>query len=67
MYVELDQKIKEAAEDPKQQLSLLQEGLADERDSLYQIQQYLKLPFNERSCKCFNFTDDLKDKLRAEI
>ena len=67
MYKEFDQNILEAAHDPKMQLSLLQEGLADERDSLYSIQQYLNLPFNERSCQCFNFTDELKLKLKDSI
>lgn len=46
MYKEFDQNILDAASDPKLQLSLLQEGLADERDSIYSIQQYLNLPFN---------------------
>jgi division protein CdvB (Snf7/Vps24/ESCRT-III family) len=34
-FNQLDQSIENAAYDPNQQLRLLQEGIADERDSLY--------------------------------
>jgi hypothetical protein len=56
-FAQIDQSIKNAANDPLQQLRVYEEGIADERDSLFSIQQYLTLPYNERACKCFNFTD----------
>jgi division protein CdvB (Snf7/Vps24/ESCRT-III family) len=34
-FNQLDESIENAAYDPNQQLRLLQEGIADERDSLY--------------------------------
>ena len=46
---------------------MLEEGLADERDSLYSIQQYLNLPYDQRSCQCFNFTDELKAQMLDKI
>jgi hypothetical protein len=55
-FAQIDQSIKNAANDPLQQLRVYSEGVADERDSLYSIQQYLKIPYNQRACKCFNFT-----------
>lgn len=63
----MDKNILNAGNDSKLQLSLLQEGLADERDSLYSISQYLNLPFNERSCQCFNFTEELQLKLKTSV
>ena len=30
----------------------LSEGMADERDSLYQMQQDLNIPFELRECQC---------------
>lgn len=38
----------------------LQEGMADERDSLYEMEQILKLPFELRECKCSALDDETK-------
>lgn len=40
-FAQIDQSIKNAANDPLQQLRVYEEGIADERDSLFSIQQYL--------------------------
>jgi hypothetical protein len=41
----------------------LQENLAEERDSLFNIQNYLNVPFALRSCQCINVTQKQKDDL----
>lgn len=66
-FKKLDDSISAAAYDANEQLRLYQEGIADERDSIYQVQQYLALPFNERACKCFNFSDQLREQLKTQI
>ena len=57
MFTSIDSSLQKAADDPSQKLQILQEGLADERDQLITIQQYLNLPLSKRSCQCVNFTD----------
>jgi hypothetical protein len=38
--------------DTDYQTTVLQEGLAEERDALYNIEAFLTLPFDLRSCNC---------------
>lgn len=45
----------------------LQENLANERDSLYNVQNYLNVPFALRSCQCVNVTQEEKDTLEQQI
>lgn len=39
-----------------EKVTILQENLAEERDSLFNIQNYLNVPFALRSCQCVNVT-----------
>jgi hypothetical protein len=41
--------------------------LANERDSLFNLQTYLNVPFALRSCQCLNLTQPQKDQLSAQI
>lgn len=66
-FAELDQQLAHAVDDPYEQLRIYEEGIADERDSLYRIQQYLTLPYNQRACQCINFTSELRDKMNAQL
>ena len=38
----------------------LQEGIADERDELYAIEQFLKLPYSLKTCECKVLTPEQK-------
>lgn len=67
MFKDIDNSLENAADDPSKKLQILQEGLADERDALISIQQYLNLPLNERSCQCFNFTKEMKEKIQMQL
>ena len=67
MFTSIDSSLKAAANDPSQKLQILQEGLADERDQLITIQQYLNLPLSQRSCQCVNFTDAMKLQLQTQL
>jgi hypothetical protein len=49
------------------QVIFLQESLADERDALFNIQNYLNVPFALRSCQCVNLTQPQKDSLKIQI
>lgn len=53
---------------PNQQLTTLSEGMADERDTLYNIETYLNMPFEIEPCTCqLNLTADQRDKLQQQI
>jgi hypothetical protein len=39
------------------------EGIADERNTLYDMQQILKLPWQLRECKCANLDQANRDKV----
>lgn len=45
----------------------LSEAMADERDSLYQMEQILKLPYELRECKCASLDDDKKAEINNKI
>lgn len=49
------------------QVIALQETLAEERDALYNLQQYLALPFALKSCECLNFTPEQRQDLQAQV
>jgi hypothetical protein len=48
-------------------LRLTQEALADERDILLKVEEYIGLPFQLKSCKCINFTSADKNSLLDKI
>ena len=48
-------------------LSKVQEGIAQERDSLYNIESYLNLPLNLKACTCVNFTDEKREEMKQTL
>lgn len=50
-----------------EKLIFLQESMANERDSLFNLQTYLNVPFALRACQCLNLTQQQKDQLTAQI
>lgn len=48
-------------------ISTLQEGIALERDILFNIQSYLTLPFGVSKCDCYSFSDSEKNRLNKDI
>lgn len=48
-------------------LRLTQEALADERDMLQRIEEYIGLPFPLKSCQCINFSQDNKQSLLGKM
>lgn len=48
-------------------ISSLTEGMAFERDILYNIQSYLNLPFGVSKCDCYSFSDSEKKRLVNDI
>jgi hypothetical protein len=48
-------------------ISTLQEGIALERDILFNIQSYLTLPFGVSKCDCYSFSDSEKKRLNDDI
>lgn len=59
--------MKNARGDASLAVPALQEAIANERDILFNIQEYLQLPFNYELCTCYNFTKELRSKLREEV
>lgn len=41
--------------------------MANERDTLFNIQSYLSLPFNYSLCDCYTFTEEQKSKLTEHV
>ncbi len=52
----LNEELANTSDDPNEQLKKYNEGIADERDSIYNIQNYLNLPFDTRFCEEHNLT-----------
>jgi peptidoglycan hydrolase CwlO-like protein len=52
---------------PNQRLSTLSEGIADERDSLYNIETYINLPFEIEPCYPINLSDTQRAQLQQQI
>jgi hypothetical protein len=48
-------------------LTALSEGMADERDTLYNIETYLNLPFEIEPCKTVNLTAEQRATLQKQI
>lgn len=48
-------------------IASLQEGIANERDILYNIAGYLTLPFGVSKCDCYSFSTEEKTKLNGDI
>lgn len=50
-----------------QKLTELNEGIADQRDALYNIETYLYPPFEIEPCKAVNLTDAQRERLQQQI
>lgn len=48
-------------------ISTLTEGMALERDILFNIESYLTLPFGVSKCDCYSFSDAEKNRLNKDI
>lgn len=48
------------------QVVALQEGLAEERDALYNVEQFLNLPFNLTPCNSTSLSKQQRDSLRNQ-
>jgi hypothetical protein len=46
-----------AGSEPDDQVKLLSETLAEERDIITRVESYLSLPFSLSACQCLNITD----------
>lgn len=63
----LKEQLRAARGDASLSVSALQETIANERDILFNIQEYLQLPFNYSLCDCYKFTEEQKAKLHEDI
>jgi hypothetical protein len=63
----LNQELKKDGSNKTYQIVKLQEGLADERDSLYNVETGIKLPFQLRSCQSYNLTDSQRQQMKTQI
>lgn len=52
---------------PNERLTALSEGLADERDSLYNIETYLYQPFEIEPCRQVNLSSEQRNTLQQQI
>lgn len=52
---------------PDDALTALQEGMAEERDALYNVEVYLNLPFNLTPCNSTRLSADQRDSLLKEV
>lgn len=66
-FTQMNQELSSTNASSSSQVITLQETLAEERDALYNIQQYLNVPFALKSCECLNFTEDQKKQLQTQI
>jgi hypothetical protein len=66
-FTEINLKLKKTNISASEKVIFLQENLANERDSLFNIQNYLNIPFALRSCQCVNVTKEQKDSLQIQI
>ncbi len=48
-------------------MTALSEGMADERDTLYNIETYLNLPFEIEPCQTVNLTAEQRATLQKQI
>lgn len=63
----LKDQLKAARGDASLAVPALQEAIANERDILFNIQEYLQLPFNYTLCDCYKLTEENKAKLSEEV
>jgi hypothetical protein len=62
----LDQKLNQSGINPNDQLVILQEGLAQERDALYNVEVFMRLPFGLRPCNSTRLTSTQSDTLKNQ-
>lgn len=66
-FKDINLRLKDTNISDSQKLIFLQESMANERDSLFNLQTYLNVPFALRACQCLNLTQQQKDQLIAQI
>lgn len=64
---ELNRTLSNSTLTPEQRLSTLSEGIADERDTLYNIETYLYEPFEIEPCRQVNLTEQQRATLQNQI
>lgn len=63
----MDKQLNNSQASPNKTLSVLSEGLADERDSLYNIETYLDRPTKYEPCQKVQLTEEQKKNLTAQV
>jgi hypothetical protein len=63
---DLNGKLNSVDSNSSQYLVLLSEGLAQERDALYNVEIFMRLPFQLRACNCSSLTANQRDSLRNQ-
>ena len=63
---QLDQRLNQTGINPDDQLVILQEGLAQERDALYNVEVFMRLPFGLMPCNSTRLTSAQADSLKNQ-
>lgn len=63
----MDALIKESTIGPNEKLASLNEGMADERDTLYNIETYLDRPFEIDPCQEVELNETQREELNNQI
>jgi peptidoglycan hydrolase CwlO-like protein len=66
-FTDINLRLKNTNISDSEKLIFLQESMANERDSLFNLQTYLNVPFALRACQCLNLTQKQKEELQAQI
>ena len=59
--------LKDAGTETSTKIVKVSEGIADERDQLYSIEQFLKMPFQIKKCQCKVLSEEEKTQMERQI
>lgn len=64
---EIDKKLQDVDTATTSKIVILEEGMAEQRDSLFNIQQSLNLPFSMKKCECKTLSEEEKLNIQNQI